>query len=370
MPPCHHINICFLPPPPRHRPPPQPASDVARTPTYLSPLFYVFAPFLIPWPLAQSFLCRLASAAILVPPPWRIFVKNLAQPSSLCINWRLYNIASVRAVSISKAEKRCSVLIDSLICGLFPIVYTAIQYIVQGHHYNIFEDIGCYPDLYNTIPTYFISRIWPIIIGLISAVYCQHLYHHLALLPAHGARDDRAVLHHAARALFTIYLNAVVTPIGPWISWADTHFDYERPVPVTSIALDAYAPSPTSSSFTDVKRPASTDTESFMGLKCAESFVSTTPTSASSYTSSSRFVEHAHRTRSSSARTRSSESPLMLPLPLIYVSPFASSLLLNLPAPCSLTPLYYVTQLLHADAIVRRASSHAAKIRTSPQEDD
>ncbi|KAJ7251228.1 pheromone A receptor-domain-containing protein [Mycena rebaudengoi] len=140
--------------------------------------------------------------------------------SSFCINRCLYNIANIRTISVSKAEKRRSVVIDSLICGLFPIVYTALQYIVHGHRYNIFEDIGCYPDLYNPIPTYFISSIWPIIIGLISAVYCvllpllhpllhrvravplqQHPHHRLALLPAHGARDDRAVLHHAARAL-------------------------------------------------------------------------------------------------------------------------------------------------------------------------
>ncbi|KAJ7076813.1 GPCR fungal pheromone mating factor, partial [Mycena epipterygia] len=82
---------------------------------------------------------------------------------SLYINRRLYHIASVNARAV---------LIDSLICGLFPLLYVAAQYIVQGYHFNVFEDIGCYPDLYNSLPTYFISSMWPLLIGLISAVYC------------------------------------------------------------------------------------------------------------------------------------------------------------------------------------------------------
>ncbi|KAJ7278230.1 pheromone receptor [Mycena rebaudengoi] len=39
--------------------------------------------------------------------------------SSFCINRCLYNIANIRTISVSKAEKRRSVVIDSLICGLF-----------------------------------------------------------------------------------------------------------------------------------------------------------------------------------------------------------------------------------------------------------
>lgn len=29
-------------------------------------------------------------------------------------------------------------------------------------------------------------------------------------------------------AAFTIWLDVTATPVGPWISWADTHFDYSR----------------------------------------------------------------------------------------------------------------------------------------------
>ncbi|KAJ7034233.1 fungal pheromone STE3G-protein-coupled receptor [Mycena alexandri] len=167
--------------------------------------------------------------------------------ASLCINRRLYHIATVRAVVITKAEKRRAVLIDSLICGLFPAIYIALQYIVQGHRFNIFEDIGCYPDIYNALPAYFISSMWPVVIGLISAVYCvlslrafsarraafaQFLSAHNALTPSRYLRLSALALTDllctVPLAAFTIYLNATATAISPWISFADTHFDYGR----------------------------------------------------------------------------------------------------------------------------------------------
>jgi pheromone a factor receptor len=47
------------------------------------------------------------------------------------------------------------------------------EYIVQGHRFDVFQEIGCYPAIYNTLPAYFISFMWPILIGLVSMVYCS-----------------------------------------------------------------------------------------------------------------------------------------------------------------------------------------------------
>lgn len=44
--------------------------------------------------------------------------------------------------------------------------------IPQGHRYDIYEDIGCVPTVYNTPLAVVMFYIWPIVIGLISAVYC------------------------------------------------------------------------------------------------------------------------------------------------------------------------------------------------------
>ena len=48
----------------------------------------------------------------------------------------------------------------------------SVAYIVQGHRFDIFEQIGCYPNIVNTLPAYFLVMMWPLIIGVISAVYC------------------------------------------------------------------------------------------------------------------------------------------------------------------------------------------------------
>ena len=47
-----------------------------------------------------------------------------------------------------------------------------IEYIVEGHRFDIYENIGCYPATYNVWPAYVLVAAWPITIGLTSAVYC------------------------------------------------------------------------------------------------------------------------------------------------------------------------------------------------------
>ncbi|KAJ6468598.1 putative fungal pheromone GPCR, STE3-type [Mycena vulgaris] len=172
--------------------------------------------------------------------------------ASLCINRRLYQIASVKTVSITPAEKRRAALIDTLICVLFPLVYVALQYIVQGHRFNIYQQIGCYPALYNSIPMYFISMMWPPLLGLISAVYgilalrafmrrraafAQFLSSHSTsssggLTPSRYLRlmalALTAALLTTPLGVFAIYLNLTAAPLGPWRSLADTHFMFSR----------------------------------------------------------------------------------------------------------------------------------------------
>ncbi|KAL0952921.1 hypothetical protein HGRIS_007136 [Hohenbuehelia grisea] len=167
--------------------------------------------------------------------------------ASLCINRRLYHIASVQAVSVTRAEKRRDILIDTAICVLFPMIYIALQYVVQGHRYNILEDLGCKPALYNTIPTYFISYSWPIIIGLISVVYCtltlrcffrrrvqfsQFLSSNKNLTAGRYFRlmalATTEMLLTLPLAIVGIWINTKASPISPWISWEDTHYGFSR----------------------------------------------------------------------------------------------------------------------------------------------
>ncbi|KAJ6487442.1 pheromone A receptor-domain-containing protein [Mycena vitilis] len=127
--------------------------------------------------------------------------------------------------------------------------------IVQGHRYDLLQDIGCFPALYNTLPTYFLSSIWPLLIGLASAYYCvrslrafaAHRAAFAQLLSAHSALTPSRYLRLSVLALtdmlltaplaaFTIALNATASPISPWLSWADTHFDFGRVVQIPRVA--------------------------------------------------------------------------------------------------------------------------------------
>lgn len=165
--------------------------------------------------------------------------------ASLCINRRLYKIAKVQAVTVTRAEKRRAVLIDTLICVLFPAIFVALQYVNQGHRFDIYEDVGCYPFIYNTIVAFLLTDIWPIIVGLISAVYCglslRAFYQRRAQLSHFLSSNTTLTASRYFRlmalsstelcctiplASFMIWVNASAAPVEPWISWENTHYDF------------------------------------------------------------------------------------------------------------------------------------------------
>jgi len=54
-----------------------------------------------------------------------------------------------------------------------------VDYVVQGHRFDILEDIGCYPVVYNTLPAYFIYYMWPVLLGAVSFVFSGGLFLYL-----------------------------------------------------------------------------------------------------------------------------------------------------------------------------------------------
>ncbi|KAJ3515951.1 hypothetical protein NMY22_g14317 [Coprinellus aureogranulatus] len=90
---------------------------------------------------------------------------SIAIPAaSLCINRRLYKIARIQVVSTSDIDKRRAVVVDTLLCVVLPLIYIALQYVVQGHRYDIVEDVGCFPAIYNTIPAFFLGTVWSLVV--------------------------------------------------------------------------------------------------------------------------------------------------------------------------------------------------------------
>ncbi|THU83826.1 STE3-like pheromone receptor [Dendrothele bispora CBS 962.96] len=171
---------------------------------------------------------------------------NVAIPAtSLCINRRLYNIASCQTASISKADKRRQVMIDLAIGIGLPILQLPLHLVVQGHRYDIMEQIGCWPTTYNTVPAYPLSFVWPNVIGLVSMVYGvltlrafmkRRQQFSQFLSTGSGISVGRyfrlmclamvEIFINTPISAYGLYLNATHSQIHPWISWENTHFGF------------------------------------------------------------------------------------------------------------------------------------------------
>ncbi|KAF9494768.1 pheromone receptor [Pleurotus eryngii] len=171
--------------------------------------------------------------------------------ASLCINRRLYKIASVQTVSISRVlsiwllQKRRAVMTDLAIGLGIPFTQMGLQMIVEGHRYDIWEDIGCLPKTFNTPPAYPLSILWPLVIGLISAVYCLLTLRAFMIRRVQFqqllARNSSLTVNRYFRLMslatlelsfntpisaYGLYLTITSSEIQPWRGLADAHFDW------------------------------------------------------------------------------------------------------------------------------------------------
>ncbi|KAF7974532.1 hypothetical protein HWV62_13763 [Athelia sp. TMB] len=164
--------------------------------------------------------------------------------AALCIQRRLYLIATVRSVTTTKAEKRRAIYVDLAIGVGIPVLEMILQVVVQGHRFDVYETFGCFPTTYGTPVAYALVLTWPTIIGMISACYCTLTIIALAkrrseyntMLSNGGVNSSRYLRLMALAAIdvlcttplsayLSIYLNAV-SGIPAWKGWADTHYQF------------------------------------------------------------------------------------------------------------------------------------------------
>ncbi|KAJ7850235.1 pheromone A receptor-domain-containing protein [Mycena leptocephala] len=113
------------------------------------------------------------SAPSLLPAVCTLLKKQLLSIAGL---WKhelcrqCYQITSVRTVTKNRAEERSAIHIDLAIGLGIPLLRIPLQYIVEGHRYNIFEDIGCLGKTYETPLPSSSSTCPPIPIGAVSAI--------------------------------------------------------------------------------------------------------------------------------------------------------------------------------------------------------
>jgi len=172
---------------------------------------------------------------------------NVAIPAaSLCINRRLYKIATAKVVMATRSDNRRAVIIDLLIGIGIPILQMVTQYVVSSNRYQIFEDFGPCLTIVLTPPTFFLYYTWPVAVGCVSLVYCvMAIYafykrvHQFGQLMTANRNLNRG-RYFRLMALSSIEIFGTIPlgtywivynarkGVGPWKSWAYQHSDYSQ----------------------------------------------------------------------------------------------------------------------------------------------
>lgn len=142
---------------------------------------------------------------------WLVLASIGYEASILCITRQLWKLSKAEAVIITKSQvclprlatttllnnrfqKRRDLIIDLCIGVGVPILIgvgrkqhtlasllsfthsSSTDGIVQGHRYDVYEDIGCWTTTYNVTLAYPLYFIWPLVLSIISCVYgCMSL---------------------------------------------------------------------------------------------------------------------------------------------------------------------------------------------------
>ncbi|KAH9484589.1 Pheromone B alpha 3 receptor [Psilocybe cubensis] len=177
---------------------------------------------------------------------------NVAMPAAaLCIARRLYHISTLQSITVTRAAKRRHVIVDLLIGLGLPVVEMVLHYIVQGHRFDILEDVGCVTSTYLSWPSFVIVSLPPVIIGLISSIYAvlniiqfRKLRNQINDFAGYKNLTTTRYFHFICLSsvdiIFTVPLSAYnlsndVRHIRPWVSWADTKWGFSNVYTVPSV---------------------------------------------------------------------------------------------------------------------------------------
>jgi len=176
---------------------------------------------------------------------------TIALPAcSFCITRHLEHVASSRYAISTNADKRRRSMID--ICFTFglPLLIMALHYVVQGHRFDLFEDIGCEPSTYIGIQAIFVLWVPPLVLSVGSLIYASIALRHFAirrrdfeqhLKNSHSVLTTGRYLRLMALAVsemlwgtalgsYVLYLNIQDNGLRPWISWENVHYHFSRVV--------------------------------------------------------------------------------------------------------------------------------------------
>ncbi|KIJ47232.1 hypothetical protein M422DRAFT_205956 [Sphaerobolus stellatus SS14] len=173
---------------------------------------------------------------------------TLAVPASaLCILRHLEAVASIRSVHYGIREKRNRQIFEIIMCFGLPIILIALSYIVQGHRFDIVEDLGCSPAIYISIPAVVLLWVPPLIISCITMIYAilvlRHFLRHRISFASHLRNSQSAISPNRYFRLMALAIIEITWDTGmniyvlwfnisgglrPWTNWDDVHSNFSR----------------------------------------------------------------------------------------------------------------------------------------------
>jgi len=132
-----------------------------------------------------------------------------------------------------------------------------LDYVVQGHRYNVWEDLGPIAETYNVTLAFPLYYMWETLICVTSAIFSimtirlflarRKEFDAVLNSGSRNINKDRylrllslaavSICIHLPLTAWVLVLNAAVIPVAPWISWEDTHSNYHRIEYVTRFLL-------------------------------------------------------------------------------------------------------------------------------------
>nr|GAT61295.1 pheromone receptor Rcb2 B44 [Mycena chlorophos] len=168
----------------------------------------------------------------------------------LCLCIHLERIASVRQVQTTLEQKRRRMLFDLAMCWGLPALIMALHYIVQGHRFDIIQEMGCLPTIYISIAAICLFYVPILVVIVLTLGFASAaLYHffrrrltfarHLQDSAAPSGMTPSRYFRLMAMALVqmiwatsvtvsNMYFTILMSGIRPWISWANVHSDWSR----------------------------------------------------------------------------------------------------------------------------------------------
>ncbi|KAJ7278849.1 GPCR fungal pheromone mating factor, partial [Mycena rebaudengoi] len=184
-------------------------------------------------------------------PVWCDIVTKLQVGATAALPVSCLSLAlQLRRVSCAKLtlqKTRHTIILDMMLCLCFPGIIMVLHYIVQGHRFDIIQDLGCRPALYVSLASIFLFYGPVALVALLTLIVSGFAYvgFHQRRMTFDTFLKNQNSSFTVSRYLRLMIITAVLgvwdtivvciclvftyrNGLLPWTSWADVHWDFSR----------------------------------------------------------------------------------------------------------------------------------------------